>query len=218
MFSTLVSSPAGKSPALGRGCADRGFTLIELLTVIGVIAILAAITLGVTRGVNERAAIGQARAELAVLSQALEAYKRQYGDYPQTGAAANVPNAASAADNDGPGILFNALVGKRGPLATLNAIDARNFIELSRFTLQSNVAAALPTSGDFTQRANAFVDPWGRRYLYYYKTGVASAWTQPGYVLLSVGPDGLAGITVANTGIVTESNAAQAADNLYANR
>ncbi|HEY0947131.1 MAG TPA: type II secretion system protein [Opitutaceae bacterium] len=201
--------PRGR-PAHSHG-ATRAFTLIELLTVIALIGILAAITLSVMRGVKERAAINQARTELAVLATALESYKRHYGDYPQTGTAPNDP-VADATTADAPGILFNALSGKRGPKADLAAMNRKATIELGRFTLQD--ADALPDATNAQQVANAFVDPWGQRYLYFYKTG--TGWTNPGYILLSVGPDGLSGSEVSNTGEVVSSDGA--ADNIYVDR
>ncbi|MET0261690.1 MAG: prepilin-type N-terminal cleavage/methylation domain-containing protein, partial [Rariglobus sp.] len=95
---------------LNRQAGNRAFTLIELLTVIAIIAILAAITFGVVKGVNERAAIGQAKAELASLAQALEAYKLQYGDYPQAGSQFDAVTAATIVSGKSQYILFNALV------------------------------------------------------------------------------------------------------------
>lgn len=199
------------SPSGGRA-ACAAFTLIELLTVVAIIGILAAITFGVSRGVNERAAINQARAELSVLASALEAYKRQYGDYPQTGSAANAPSG-TAATNDGPGILFNALAGKRGPKASpVVAMNGKVFVQPDRLSLQSSTA--LPDPANSTSVANAFLDPWGRRYLYFYKTG--DDWRLSSYVLYSVGPNN-AHAAPSSTGIVDfeESNNL---DNIYANR
>jgi len=203
----------------------RAFTLIELLTVIGIIAILAAITFGVVKGVNERAAISQAKAELASFSQALEAYKLQYGDYPKS-SGANVATASPATATDGPGVLFNALVGKLGPhnnaTNSAAAISGRSFVEISRLATQSTAAASLPVAGTAATLANAFVDPWGRRYLYYYKTGTSAQWTTPGYILLSVGPSvlssGLPGITILTNGTFTDSDATTAPDNIYVNK
>jgi len=177
---------------------------------------LAAITFGVVKGVNERAAISQAKAELASLSQALEAYKLQYGDYPQAGTSAAATNASAVTNTQTQYILFNSLVGKRGPRGA--DIAGKNFIEISKFSLLSAVAANLPASTGSTQVANAFVDPWGRLYVFYYRG--STAWTQnSNYILLSAGPDGNLGVSVnSTTGVMTESNAAQAADNIYANR
>jgi type II secretory pathway pseudopilin PulG len=188
--------------------------------VIAIIALLTGVVLGVGRRATQSAKIAKAKAELSVLSIALETYKRQYGDYPQTGAVPNDADAAAAA-NDGPGILFNALVGKRGPKATLVAMSNRAEVELAKFTLQS--ATEIPGAGP-AQMANAFVDPWGHRYLYYYKTG--GSWLNSSFVLLSQGPDETASLPIPDDGLIGPVyeallNAAGNpvnADNLYANR
>lgn len=194
--------------------AEKAFTLIELLTVIAIIGILSAITLGIVRGVQEKGAISRARSDLAALSQALEAYKRQYGDYPQLGASAGNPDETASATTV-EGLLFNALMGKVGP--TKVAIQGKQFLEASKFSLQST---NVPTSGNTTAVANAFTDPWGRIYLYYYKEAGANVgnWKQPSFLLFSAGADGKIGISVNAAGAITETDAAQAADNLYANR
>lgn len=210
---TLARFPA-REARLSRQAGNRAFTLIELLTVIGIIAILSAITFGVVKGVQERAAIGQAKTELAILAQALEAYKLQYGDYPQMGAAANaVAGTTAASATDGPGILFNALTGKRGPLSTNTIINGRSYLELSKLSLQDTSTAGLPKTGA-EQVANAFFDPWGRRYVYYYKT--SSAWVRPVYVLVSAGPDGV--VTAPTAGGDPQAGVSANVDNLYANR
>lgn len=216
---TLARFPAREARLNGQARL-RAFTLIELLTVIAIIAILAAITFGVIKGINERAAISQAKAELSSLSAALEGYKKQYGDYPWIGAAANSATATTASATDAPGILYNALTGKRGPSSTNVTIDAKALIEVSKFSLQDSSTAGLPVAGK-NQVANAFLDPWGRRYLYYYKTGTSAQWLNTGYILLSVGPDGATGITISTAGLITPGTGAaavQAADNIYANK
>jgi prepilin-type N-terminal cleavage/methylation domain-containing protein len=203
-------------PLVPRGrCAFKAFTLIELLTVIAIIGILAAITFGVVKGVQNRAAISQCRTELGVLAQSLEAYKKQYGDYPQTGVSGGIPTAI-ATKTSAEGYLFNALLGKIGP--KLDPIQGKQFTEASKFTLQSTV---LPTAGNNTSVANAFLDPWGKLYLYYYRSNAAgaSSWAQPSYILVSAGPDGGLGITVsATTGAITDVDNTLSADNIYANR
>jgi prepilin-type N-terminal cleavage/methylation domain-containing protein len=203
----------------------RAFTLIELLTVISIIAILSAISLNVVKGVKERSSIGLAKAELAALSQALEMYKLQYGDYPQTGNATNASLSSTAASTtDAQGILFNALTGKRGPTAAEVKIDGKSFIDTSRFSLQvvpssTDTSAGLPLAGKNTV-ANGFVDPWGNRYLYYYKTGTSAQWNKtPSYILLSVGPDETTGIdTVLTDGSVTLVSTGVELDDIYANK
>lgn len=60
-----------------------GFTLIELLAVLVVVGILAAMVLGGGRRANEAGKVAKAKAEIAALGLALEAYRRQQGDFPQ---------------------------------------------------------------------------------------------------------------------------------------
>jgi prepilin-type N-terminal cleavage/methylation domain-containing protein len=197
---TLARSPV-REAHLKRQARLRAFTLIELLTVIAIIAILAAITFGVVKGVNERAAVAQAKSELSSLSQALEAYKLQYGDYPQTGSftAAGVnasPALGSVTTTNAQAILLNALVGKAGPKGSvLRRPGGKSLVELSKFTLETvNLPAFEPTpvTSDVTLVSNSFVDPWGRRYMYFYKNKDTPAdWKGSSFILYSAGPDGL---------------------------
>ncbi len=193
--------------------ALKAFTLIELLTVIAIIGILAAITFGVFKGAQERAAIGQARSELGAIATALDAYKRQYGDYPQIGpfGAATPPTALS--DTNNPGYLFNALAGKLGPKR--NQIAGKSFLDLAQFTW-SNPAAAPALTGT-TQVANALLDPWGVPYLYAYREPAPTGpgpWVNPSFVLLSAGPDGR--VNIPNTGMI-DKNHVDNLDNVYPN-
>ena len=77
-----------------------GFTLIELLVVIALVGMLTGVVLGGARGGRAHASANRARAELAVIGEMLEAYRREYGDYPQ---AANTPEK-----------LYDALRGNLG--------------------------------------------------------------------------------------------------------
>lgn len=64
------------------GRPRSGFTLVEVLTVIVILSILAALTVGavmMARTAARRAAI---RVEISQLETALENYKREYGEYP----------------------------------------------------------------------------------------------------------------------------------------
>ena len=62
--------------------ARRGFTLIELLMVFAVIAILAAITFGISSGVRNTQGKAKAKGELAMISQALDSFKMTHADFP----------------------------------------------------------------------------------------------------------------------------------------
>jgi general secretion pathway protein G len=199
-----LARPPVREAHLNRQDRLRAFTLIELLTVIGIIAILAAITFGVVKGVNERAAIGQAKAELASLAQALEAYKLQYGDYPQTTDRA---------------IFLQSLIGRKGPKGA--DITGKTLIEVAKFTLSTTGGDPIATNTLY------LLDPWGRQYNYYYKA--TSSWTAPSYVVMSPGPDGYLYSTTAATGSYTallnvdgtfKSDVATnsgSADNIYSN-
>lgn len=168
-----------------------GFTLLELLVVLGIIAILASLALGAGRRVVESGKVARAKGELTVLAAALESYRRNYGDYPQTGDAAR---------------LLQSLLGRRGPLN--HAIDGRAFIESAKFSTAdahdplANLSAVL-------------VDPWGRPYVYSYKT--QAPWTNTGFVLYSIGPDGADSPALLTGGFIDPAPSVNA-DNLYANR
>lgn len=184
-FSPHGEGRAPRTARPGKVRTEAGaFTLVEVLAVVAIIAVLAGLVFGAAAGARERSRRAHTAAELAVLSQALEAYRAVYGDYPATGPVANNP-AGTAASDDGPGILFNALAGRRGPGATAAVLKGRCFVVLGAHVLQTET---MPVAGDPAPAANAFIDPWGRRYLYWYRTG--NAWTRRGPVLLSAGRDG----------------------------
>ena len=71
---------------------------------------------------------------------------------------------------------------------------------------------------------NALLDPWGNRYLYFYKVatvpGRPAVWTAPSFVLYSTGPDG-ASTTLPNPAGVfsgTTQTTGDNADNLYSDK
>ena len=216
------------------------FSLIELLTVVAVVGILFGITLGLVQGVKRRETTARAKAELTHLAQALEDYKRHYGDYPQTGLAAHATPAVSAVIGSTPAeaLFFNALTGVFGPsrFSAADRLNGPRLVDLTRLTPEVAIAAATfgVPAGNPPRKilvANSFLDPWGRRYQYYYRpaapvnaNGVVSgtnSWQAGSYVLYSVGPDGLEATTpnrttglYAGTAQTTGTNA----DNIYADK
>ncbi len=58
------------------------FTLVELLTVMAIIAILAALTIGAASGVMAHAARNRASSEIEAMKSALDSYKIDNGAYP----------------------------------------------------------------------------------------------------------------------------------------
>lgn len=209
------------------------FTLIELLTVLAIVAILSAIALGGVTGAKQRANIARTKSELAALSAALEDYRRLYGDYPQTGNFAQAPldpgnPPAAPAASTAQVKLFNCLTGGFGPTrmaSTDDRLAGPSFVVVGRFTLNGTlsntfqvVTANAPRPPFKQEERVCFLDPWGHRYLYYYKRpGNAAAWQSSGYVLYSAGPDGAHSVPInQNTGVRLATQATNNADNIYA--
>lgn len=116
------------------------------------------------------------------------------------------------------------LLGRTGPTRAIittkvgtEYINARSFLEPAKFTWErtkttdrpngTNVFPVTPgattTDGDF---CNALLDPWGNRYYYLYRPAVDSpkTWSNPSYILLSAGKDGMVNSTFdATTDILT---------------
>lgn len=155
---------------------------------IGVIAILTGIVIGVGRRANEAGRLSRARAELSVLAAALESYRAAHGDYPRT------------AD---PAQMLQALLGRRRP--DMSETTGRAFLEPGRLAL----------SGDpFASASAQVLDPWEQPYRYAYKA--IPGWTNPTYVLASAGPD-QTGTPNLRPGGFPDVAAPRNADNLYAN-
>jgi prepilin-type N-terminal cleavage/methylation domain-containing protein len=215
----------------------RGFTLIELLAVIAVIAILAAFAVGAIRGARERTNIARARGELATLATALEEFKRRYGDYPQTGEFTQA-TATPTLVTTGPGVqtaqakLFNALTGVFGARGFTNSdrLNGPNLLDVGKFSLNGNLTNQFlvpvtnaPNPPAKLEQNVCLLDPWGRRYLYYYRNARnPGQWQAPGYVLFSAGNTVAANGTqtppiTVTTGLMLTTQSAEMADNIYAN-
>jgi prepilin-type N-terminal cleavage/methylation domain-containing protein len=175
----------------GANFKRAAFTLLELLAVIAIIAILAGIVIGVGRRASESGKIARTKTELAALSTALESYMRNYGDYPQT---------------DDEARLLQSLIGQRGPTGT--KLTGRSFIETARFVIVDSL-------DPFVNTAATLVDPWGQPYVFAYKSQVP--WTNSGFVLYSIGPDGLDSAGLLAGGFF-DTTPQENADNICANR
>ena len=62
----------------------KGFTLVELLTVLGIIALLVGLLIPTLSLVRNVARETKQRAQLAIIDQALMAFRSDYGDYPES--------------------------------------------------------------------------------------------------------------------------------------
>jgi prepilin-type N-terminal cleavage/methylation domain-containing protein len=65
-----------------------GFTLVEVLTVIAIIALLAALILGLAGNAQKKAARSKAEAEIAQLENFVTDYQMKFGQVPQGSSAA----------------------------------------------------------------------------------------------------------------------------------
>ncbi|MDB6092503.1 MAG: type secretion pathway protein XcpT [Verrucomicrobia bacterium] len=178
------------------------FTLIELLTVLGVIAILAGLILDGMRGARRVADTAQARADLTLIAQGLEAYRREYGEYPLT---AKTPIE-----------LREALLGRLAPKGAV--IARKRVLDDGRLTLRE--------PGTANDAKNSWVDPWGRDYQYVVFTRqIPGAAPSVGYVLFSCGERGanedlpsteevVAEVSGMNAGVIARTP--RTAANIYA--
>lgn len=179
---------------------QSGFTLIEMLMVMAVIGILAAIIIGISSGVRDSQARAKAKGELAILAQVLEQYKSTHGDYPW--AQTESPVSSGSGRNGNAEELFRALVGwtefrggQQMEKAQVPSGGPRPFVDISRLTyvsladgVEDEYKPDLPIGEAPTNIV--FMDPWGRPYVYAYKSSPESDWATFGYLLFSSGPDG----------------------------
>lgn len=93
--------------------------------------------------------------------------------------------------------LLRALLGRRGPI-TDTAIHGRALIETTRFMIGGDV----------------LLDPWGRAYVYVYKT--VAPWSNSSYVLYSAGPDGRENSRLLAGGFLDAAGTGDE-DNIHAN-
>jgi prepilin-type N-terminal cleavage/methylation domain-containing protein len=217
----LSDSPHSEFSPRARS-SNRGFTLIELLMVIAIIMILAGITFGISRGVQNAQARTAAKAELAVISQALETYKSKFGDYPWVGN----PDVSSDTNrkNSSHG-LMKTLVGWQAvdgtqdgeTSTTLGKVfnHGESVLDVSKLSLSQD----WPTSAVEASPSGTtyFTDPWGNAYVYIYKNpSDNTTWDRFGYILFSIGADGNASsadITEA-TGVTEDPDFREADENI----
>jgi prepilin-type N-terminal cleavage/methylation domain-containing protein len=158
----------------------RGFTLVEMLAVITIIVILAALTVGGMGYVREKQARSQARVQIDLLSNAIEEYKQDFGNYPYGG------NAAKGDSN----ILFKALYWDSDDNGSGPDADLNQKIYLADLDPTTNKQKWIDG-----QKATAkIVDPWGNEY--YFRSGKTSdgkpnpGAVNPDFDIWSSGPDG----------------------------
>ena len=160
----------------------HGFTLIEILVVVGIIVLLATIALPMMSRAYSQAKRTQMAADLSVISQALEAYRADFGDYPRhspdiTGASLlcwalvapggkgdGLGNPPGTDGNEGPGFRIRGTTGTvKGP-----------YLPVDRFTIgtiappgmASSPVQVLPAT-TFDNRADVLSDRYYHPILYF---------------------------------------------------
>jgi prepilin-type N-terminal cleavage/methylation domain-containing protein len=152
------------------------FTMIELLVVIAILAMLASLLLPAVIGAIKKADITQAQTEIRLIEAAINAYRVDYGKYP----------------NEGPGndelywgyhSLISTLRGSnvQGSVQDLLGIGntwknqnprQRVYLQVSEKSIQTNAPSASTvwiTVGNnelyVEARKGELADPWGNRYV-----------------------------------------------------
>lgn len=97
----------------GRENSRRAFTLVELLTVIAVLGILAAILVPVVGRAQESARRARVKTQFGQWAVAIEAFRSEYGYYPNLAASTAAPLPAACGVNDVPGLFVQTLAGRR---------------------------------------------------------------------------------------------------------
>jgi type II secretory pathway pseudopilin PulG len=138
-----------------------------------VIVLLAAIAMGVAGYVQKRMAISTAKAQIAGMETALEAYKSDWGFYP-----ASCPCRISASffcESTNNWILYRALSGAGGRKQYMQFPSGQ--IGQNPASCYSNflLSATVSTNGGLVN----FVDPWGQAYGYFNSARTLSTTVNP---------------------------------------
>jgi type II secretory pathway pseudopilin PulG len=156
---------------------------------MALVAVLGCLVAGAAAGSIAAAKKRRARAELASIGAALESYRLQQGDYPRTAGAA---------------AMLQALLGRCDPAGA--PIEAVPSLFLATMAVgEGRDAYRDPTAW--------LADPWGRPYCYAWRTA-PDAWSNPRFVLYSLGPDGVPAAPLTPAGFV-DADAAAHSDDLF---
>lgn len=107
----------------GRARTARAFTLVELLTVIAIIAILAAVLVPTLAGARTAANRARTRMQFGQWAMAVEAFRQEYGGYPEFDPSGKVNGGASPARTE-EHRFHDVLAGCRRDGSALPAISA----------------------------------------------------------------------------------------------
>jgi prepilin-type N-terminal cleavage/methylation domain-containing protein len=167
---------------------QRGFSLMELLIVIAIIVILAALTMGGLGFMQRNQAVQKCRAQMGMLSTALEEYKLDFGVYP-------VADDTGAPADQGSNVLFRALYWDSDNNGAAVGADPNQRIYLAELDPASTKQGW--SSNPVASLNNTILDPWSSNYRYRSGTNATGQVNpnciNPDFDLWSNGPDGQAG-------------------------
>lgn len=146
----------GQVPCLRQ---HRAFTLIELMTVMLIIALLAAITMGVSGYVERRVAVSSARSFMSSMEVALENYKSDWGYYPITCPCRVSFTGFCEATNNW--ILYKSLSGANG---------RKKYMDFPAGLVRTNLSSIsnlLVNAAYSTNKLINIYDPWSSPYVYF---------------------------------------------------
>ncbi len=138
-----------------------GFTLIELLVVMGVIVVLAGLSIPAVSAIRKKSQVGETAAMLERLKLALATYQNDFGDYPPS--SPRRLGLRGNGQNDGGELLLRCLTTRR---------KTGNYIQLDDRFLGNVDGDRLPSADDPTGSAIAsrelleVLDTWGNPLCY----------------------------------------------------
>ena len=122
-----------------------GMTMIELCVVMGIVTVLLALVLGLSRHVNEVMKIRRAQAELGEWHEALNRWHLQFGEYPCE--AVNVESGK---------VLEGDLFSEEKPEFNLSNILVHCYMQYTISGVSTNV-----TFLSYLPKNASLIDPWG---------------------------------------------------------
>ena len=164
--------------------SQAGFTLVELLVVIGIIAVLAALTLAVIPRVIRAAKVKEAKMQMTAIVMAIQSYDSDYNHFPVSHAAQQAANpdftyggvlqmptgpttvgtpvGGSVLQNDQlVAVLMNFSTYPNTPTPTVNA----NYQSNPKRSLYLNANLTGDTTSPGVGSDLVYRDPWGNPYV-----------------------------------------------------